>query len=331
MALILVLFIVALSSVLVVNFTYTANLEARSHLQTQRSLEAEYLLKSALNFARALIYSDATPRVDAMQDAWAFFANGAQVPAQFLDIQNPGVSVGLEIRPEDSKIPIRDVVSEPKRRPMLVALFRELGFDEDGEQDQTGLMPGRVMNSIDLVAALIDYMDPDGESFREGEYNGIESELPKDHFPNKQILRLGELASIPGFTPNRLRKLTPFIRTRGRYRININLAPKVVLRSIEEDLTADEMTESEVQAIIDYRSGEGDGPFGENSANLRQELSDLIGQDLADKIYWTFASDSTYFQVIAKIDYGNAAYFMRAYLSQEGEKEIPAIESLEFY
>lgn len=328
-ALILVLFIVTLASVLVVSLTYSTHLGSRLASMSERSFESEYLLKSAVNLARVLIKEDTTPE-DGLQDLWGEFSGGVGVPPALLGIDLPNVRVALEIRPEESKVPIRALVpvsSGPpdlKWRELMVRLFRRLGFDEDKEVDQSGLFPGRHFTSEELVAALIDYMDSDNESYAPGDFaEGIEGQLPPNTLANNRIARIGELSGIPGFTPARLRKLSPFMTVFGNGRININLAPKLILEVLSPDIN-----ESQVQQIIDYRSGK-EGPFNEQS--FSSVLAEIIGQDIWERVSSMLTVRGGWFQVLSKVDYGNSTYFMRAYVSKAGQRELPEIRSVELF
>lgn len=296
---------------------------------TERGMQAEYLLKSAVNFARILLKEDITSE-DSVQDFWGPFSSGAPIPLELLGIQEPNVRVALEIRPEESKIPLRALVptsaGEPdiKWRDTLVRLFRNLGFDADGEEDQTGLFPGRQFSSEELVANLVDYMDQDKESYRPGDFaSGIESDLPQEYFPNTRITRVGEIKVIPGFTPARIRRIEPLITVFGNSRVNINLAPEVVLRSLSEDLN-----EQQIESIGEFRKGE-DGPF--TFQNQKERLSEMIGESTYDRINTMISVESRWYQVLAKVDYGATTYFMRAFLSKEEKNELPAIRSLEIF
>lgn len=327
---ILVLFVVALASVLVVSMTYSTQLGARLGAMTERSFEAEYLLKSAVNVARVLIKEDKTPEVS-MQDLWGEFSGGVTVPPQVLGVDIPNVSVALEIRPEESKVPIRALVpttTEPpdiRWRDLFLRLFQRLGFDEDNEEDHTGLFPGRVFTSGELVAAMIDYMDADNESYSatDGFASGCEGDLPADTFPNARIARIGELSTIPGFTPARLRKLSPFITVFGSSsKINVNLTPRLILEVLHPDITPEQ-----VDQIVEYRQGP-EGPFTQQS--YASVLAEIIGAP------WPSVSlmlnvDGQWFQVLSKVDYGNSTFFMRAYLTQTGQGELPEIRSIELF
>ncbi len=339
MALILVIFVISLMTIIVINLTYSASLGATQSANVQRTIQAEYLLKSAVNFARVLLRADTTPDEDSGKDLWGTFANGAPVPLELLGLSSTQnvKSIELEIRPEDSKIPLAALVPAGSSTPstfwpnVLTQLFRNLNFDDDGEEDQTGIFPNRHFRSDELVGILIDYMDSNKVSYNPG---GIESDLPEDQkelFPNRPIERIGELSAIPGFTPKRLQRLVPLISAVSGLgslaaTININLAPSAVIRSLNQNID-EQMT----QAIVAFRTSE-EGPF--TNQNSTQKMTDILGDpDVWTNIRPNLGYNSKWFQVIAKVDYGTASYFVRAYLSRPSGNagELPEIQSFELF
>ena len=296
---------------------------------TVRSLQAEYLLKSAVNIARVIIANDVSPE-DAEQDIWGMFSQGMVVDPALLGITEPNIRVSLEIRPEGAKIPVRALVPVAGREPdkrwrgVFVRLFQSLGFDDDEEKDHTGFFNDRFFNSEEMVAALVDYMDKDEKDYAPDDFvPGIESQLPKGYFPNTRMRRVGELATIPGFTPARVQRLIPFLTVFDNNRININLAPALVLKSLHEDITDDQ-----VQEIISFRKGD-QGPFTE--PGWSSDLSDILGEDIFRSIFSFTGIQSNWFQILAKVDYSTSVYFMRAYLSKSGNGELPKIRSVELF
>ncbi|MBX7144653.1 MAG: general secretion pathway protein GspK [Oligoflexia bacterium] len=326
----LVVFIVALASILVLNLTYSSFVSARVNRAVEHGLQAEYMLKSAVSFARVLLREDHTPE-DGTQDLWGKFSSGAAVPLELLGINSPNTSIELEIRPEESKFPLRAIIpttgGEPDKnwRDAAARLFKNLGFDEDEEKDQTGYFPDRHFKSDELVANLIDYLDQDSESYDPGDFaKGIESELPDGTFPNGRILRrVGELKTIPGFTPNRMRKLEPLVTIFGANVININLCPGLVLKSLSEELT-----DANIEAIVAFRKSE-EGPF--TFENRKERLGEIIGDPVYDKINAMITVESRWFQVLAKVDYQTSTYFMRAYVSRDKAGALPQVRSIELF
>ncbi len=338
-ALLIVVFVIALCSIIVVNLTQSTYRDSRLNNASVKRLQAEYLLKSTINFARLILAQDASPDLDSPQDLWATFSKGQAIPVpELLGINEPGLFVEVEIQAEDQKFPLRALLSgdgqtgvvgdtERKWRDAAVRLFRSLGFDDDEKEvDQTKLFPGKHFKSDELVAMLIDYMDFDNESYADsGFVGGFESELPKDTLANARVKRIGELATVPGFTPARLRKLTPLITVFENSRININLASSTILQSLHIDIG-----KPEVQAIIERR--ESEDPF--STQNLDAELTAIVGAQPKQDIASMIKVNSGWFQILAKVDYGTTTYFMRTYVSRNQTKQdggLPIIKSVELF
>lgn len=338
-ALILVIFIIALTSILVLDLAYSTHLGARTHAAAARSLQAEYLLKSAVNFGRVLIQQDLTPE-DSPKDPWAAFRDGVPVPVELFGVREPNLAVALEIRPEASKIPLRqllpvqDSTPDIRWRNVVTRLFKNLGFDQDNEEDTSGLFPGRVFVAEEMVANLIDYMDSDRESYSPSDSfaAGIEGEVPAGRFPNRRLTRIEELSLVPGYTPDRMRKLTPFVHAIGSFslgdiQVNINTAAPVVLLSLHEDIGEDG-----VQKLIDFREGE-EGPFVHH--RLREQVVALLDEEIyenpTDGIRFLVSPQSSWFQIIAKVDYQTSVFFARAYVARADKGELPELKSMTLY
>ena len=333
-ALMLVVFMVALATILVMSVASSSYLGSRRELASARALQAEYLLKSALNIAIALIKEDTSPE-DGFQDpTWGPFVNGRAIPGELLELPQPNIQIELEIRPEETKIPIKTLLPsslsggpDPIWRGVLTRLFQNLGFDEDKEQDHTGLFPQRVFGAEEMVANLVDYMDRDNESYQDANgafASGIEGELPADTFPNQQIKRVGEIANIPGFTPARVQRLLPLLTGFGDgRRVNINLAPKVVLKSLSAG-----MSDQNVEDIIAFRMSE-QGPF--TLHNKTTELAALLGDTLSNEVNSYLDVEAKWFQIIAKVDYGTSTFFLRGYVQETQTGQLPIVRSTELF
>ncbi len=314
-AIIITTFIVALATMVVVNVTHSTFLTGRSVGMVERQLQAEYALKSLVNIAATIIMNDQSPNVDGQEDVWGMFSTGGMVPkeiAQSLGYTDPGMELYLEITPENGKIPL-DRVSNPgmtqsglhdRWKNAYERLFIKLGFDEKSlsEGDQTGRFGDRVFSSKELVENLVTYMRTDLKE---------ESQMPTGHGP---IRRVGELINIPGFTARRISRLEPFVTAKGPRDVNINVAKPWVLEALHADLDA-----STVEGIINQR--ETKGPF-----NNIQELTELnlISDDTLHDLISMISVRSSWFQIIAKIEYGGGlSYFMRAYAIKE-ESGVPS-------
>ena len=316
-ALLIAIFILALGSVLVVDLTYSTYLASRLSYQTSRSLQAEYLLKSGLSLARALIAEDTSPE-DSFQDTWAsFFGKGAAVPPSLLGLPLPNVTLELEITSEDAKLRLKSLNNAVKRTQrqwmeIYQRLFTNLGFDDDNEEDHTGLFKGRVFTPEEMVANLIDYMDKNKDSFNDGAFQGIEGQLSKNIFRNDGTIdRVEELKSIPGFTPARVEKLTPFVTTLvAQEKVNINMAPREVLLALDEDM------DQYFDQIDEYRRNQAF--VSPNDPELTSILPSNPGSkdEIYDRIFVLINVNSQYFQILAKVQYSTSVHFMRAYVSE---------------
>ncbi|MCB0335582.1 MAG: hypothetical protein KDD62_04730, partial [Bdellovibrionales bacterium] len=103
-ALLMVLFIVSLATSLVVGLTYSTFLQSRSIGLVERQLQAEYLLKSLVEFAAGVVNADADTRLDSFHDVWGMFREGNSIPPELLEalgINFPGIEIALEITPEN--------------------------------------------------------------------------------------------------------------------------------------------------------------------------------------------------------------------------------------
>ncbi len=319
---------------------------ARSNLVAERSLQAEYILKSLLNFARVLIKEDTTEE-SSVKDAWGKFVGGQNVDPAILGLNVPGLHIELEIQSEDSKVPVpalvtRGVKVEPdlKWRYVLECLFKDLGFNDDTEEVwRRTPYQGRFFNAQQLVSNLVDYLDPDSESHDvQGFEKGSEGELKEKEqevFKNGDIVELDELSNIPGFTPARLRRVLPYLTTHGaKTVVNINLASRRVLKCLHPS-----MDDGAIDKMVAFRESEG-GPF--TKENLASEMNKIV-----DDATWNGTGsqsglsmlayvgprqgETPHFLVLAKVDYGAATYFMRAFVYRWNAGDLPVISSVEIF
>lgn len=330
-ALILVTFIIALATIVVVNLTYSTYLSARSNAVVERSLYAEYLLKSTVNLAIALIKADPDQNKDGPLDEWAKFANGIPLPPELLGLEEQNMTIEVEITPENQKFPVRTLINratnapDPAARDRIARLFQELGFDSDTKEvPQSGMFAGAFFDSKALVANLIDYMDPDSDSYQDPNFTaGIEANLPKDSFPNRVIDRVSELAGVPGFTPHRMQVLEPFLTANDDSRINVNFAPPQVLAALDPLIGS-----RQIEDIIEYR-GSPQGPFSYSDGKFAQVINDST---LYNNISPIIGYNSRYFTIIAKVEFGTQAFFARALITRDGgTNNAPDIHSLEMF
>jgi type II secretory pathway component PulK len=333
-ALIIVIFIVALASVIVVNLAYSTYLGSRVSAGAQRAVQAVDILKSALSLAQVLIDAG-NPNFDSPKDLWAQFYDGQTIPSAYLGLPGNNPRISLEIRPDDVRLNLKKLgdtslggAGNRKWEQIFTRFFTDLGFDKDvKETDQSGVFPGKHFTAPDLAVSLIEYMDQDVTSYTPGGYEGT---LPnaKDAFPNTYMKSISELSAIPGFTSARINQSLPFLTVHGTGDVNINFVTGIrsletkVLKALHPDIT--ETMAQGIQAIA-----LSDNPFTGSDARIGTVLGATILNDLGAS---TFVASSKYFQVIAEADYGTSRYFLRAHITRDrSASALPKVTSVEIF
>jgi len=269
--------------------------------------------------------------VDPPKDSWGPFIPGQTVPASLLGISDSRLEIGLEITPENSRLPLFQVKEKPGNsnfktwRDKLAELFRLLGCNDDGESDHTGLFGDRNFTSNEMVANLVDYLDEDQTSLSDRNFKGIESELPEGYFPEKEpkSLTIQELVAIPGFTPNRLRRLEPYVTPLNEVlAVNINVAAPIVIRAIDNTIDA-----TKADILAEFARGP-EGPF--SSQNKKGDA--ILLQNFPNyQASSSFVTDrSSTLQIIAKVQFGDRRFFARSRVKR-GSGQPPTVISTEFF
>lgn len=319
-ALLLVVGIITLLSVIILNLSYKTILFQEQSVLIERKSRAEYLLKSALQFGRVLLFLPGPPTAP-NQKPWRAFMKGDPIPAQMLQIPYPNVKISLEINPESRKLAVEGLQtnSATDYRDMFVLLFDNLGFskDQDPWEDRSGR--SRVLDSRQMVAALVDYVDADRNPYRLDSFSGVETHSDGTPFPDQLPLQLEELSQVPGFTPRRLSLLTPHMTvTPGLSGVNPNYASEEVLQAIDPSLTS-----SQYRALHDAARGP-DGPLDGTSIQGYFPNYNQLNQYLS-------LSD-TKFQIIAKVEVEGNSFFLRGLVeSSTGSATAPTVENFRIY
>jgi type II secretory pathway component PulK len=321
-ALPLVIVTIVLASTIVTAATYSTYISGRLNASLEQGLKAEYLVKSALNFARILIFADSGSE-DSDKDPWRIFERGQSVPAEILAIEDRNVKVDLEISPLGSKLPLSCLLEQGATPTYwydnFARLFTLLGFDQDDEEEKRGRFKGTVFKPNELVANLVDYVDEGDKSLDVAPYSGIEDQIPAGVFKNRKILRESELSTIPGFTPARIQKLLLYIVAGASCSVNINSASTEVLQAVHPDIS-----QVQAQQIIETRAEKG--PFKEY-----EELSGLISPDALASLRTLQGLRTTNFSVIAKAQFAANTTYLRARISSQGSSSMPKVTQLELY
>ena len=269
-ALVLVLVVVALLVSLVVDFTYTMQVDMTLAANQRDETKALYAARSGVELARLMLQED-DQAYDARDEDWALFD---EHPG-FIDEDDEGRFKGT-IEDEAAKFPINALIDEKggiykERREQLERLFEVLDLDPE---------------LIDPICDWLDIDDTAGPSGAEDEY--YEGLVPPYPCKNGRLTSLEELLLVKGMTEEiilygtkekkgLIHYLTIYSEPDGK--INMNTASAEVLQCIPDNID-----ENLAQAIIDRREKE---PF----LLIDSTLEELIGITLSDD---TFGAMSNY-------------------------------------
>lgn len=328
-ALIMTIFIIALASILVLNFTEETLQYQRTTRGYSERVQANFVIKSGFNFACALLE---LPKEDGIKEDWLGEPWALISSAQTLPIAGFSGKPRLTIVDESGKININSIVQggnyipNPNSNPYLNSsnvlgsdtssqvgmnfrasqwkeilnnLFTEAGFVREqfaGNENRT--LGGIAYPSKDQVAVIHDWLDPDSVAHNSPLFpgQGIESTSNKDWFLNRQAKSLSELIMIPGMTLERMAKIAPFIRvsTQDNSQININTAPAEVLQSLN-------LQEQEIIDILEKRQLV---PFS------KSEISTAIPG--SDQILPLLTANSNSFSAYIQVQMPNVTRYARA-------------------
>lgn len=331
MALIMIVFMIALASAILVSLTDSTYVAMRLNGAAEQRIKAEYILKSAVNVAQVLIKSDITTFDDPTQDAWMIFADGREIPGDILAIPEPNIRVSLLITSANAKIPILKIYStsggvEQNWKAIILRLFVQLGFDQPIPMNQAP-DGSPLPEAKQLVANLIDYLDTDEDNFPGDTLvsPGIEETLPNGQkFPNSGAMDslANELPSIPGFSAGRIQRLLPYVTTIRTSRINVNAAPIEILSAV--------LTDPSGAASIEQCRNPASG-----GTPIQSPSTDLSGSGrcaVNDTNTTLFAGQGEWYEVIAKVEYGTAMFMASAVLdNKSGGGRLPKIDSFQMY
>jgi type II secretory pathway component PulK len=311
----MVIVMIAITSALLMSLTESTYVSMQLNQAAVRRVQAEYLLKSAINYAALLIQNDRTGGSDPFQDEWTDYRSGPPFDTGRIGIAlPPGVTIQLQISSAEDRIPIYQM-----RNPLptslqwanvLVELFRIQGIDQQLPSDTE---PPKTAEQ--LVANLIDYLDRDRNSTNFQNFQGEESDSSlADRFLNRGAMYdlEGELASIPGFNGERVSLLNSFIGwVEGQSSVNVNFVKQIVLQAMLQglDLVPAGDAPSLAQQIIDCRGAQPQGVF---TSSFSAEISGCltgVGFPISNTLAKLTANTSR-FSVLSKVSYGQNSSFM---------------------
>lgn len=268
LALLMTVFVLALASILVMDFSYRMRFDTRTSRAYCESIQAEYILKSTLNFARLLLE---LPKLDGINEDWLGEPWALIGSAPTLPISDFQGNTRLIIVDEEGKIDINSIADPPTPNPnphggslveatnpqaqekanplqesslfwknSVREIFIAAGFiSESYDPEQYRTLGNLAYEAGQQVAIIHDWIDPDDTSYSNISFDGegIESSSNSDMFFDRPLKSLTELQLVPGMTAERVRRIAPFIRVSDQpsaiiRRINVNTAPYEVLIAV---------------------------------------------------------------------------------------------------
>jgi general secretion pathway protein K len=223
-ALLIVLLTITLLTIVVVEFTQSAEVATHFAMSTRNAVQAYYLARSGVNVAEALLVQDGKiNHSDSDQDIWA-------LPMPPLPIGDG--TVALRVQDEARRLNLNGIIStvsgeNTRNYAVFVRLFDVLGIDKR------------------ILAAIVDWLDDDDvprsdpPGAEQSYYVGL---TPPVVVRNGPMLTLRELLQVRGMTPTLFARLEEFVTVlpaNTPFRINVNTAPAEVLYALSDGLTAD--------------------------------------------------------------------------------------------
>ena len=192
-ALILTLLITAILVTLIVETNYSTQVDLRIAGNLRNDLQASYLAKSGVNIAISYLkYDLQNTETDDLTEDWAKSYPPLPVGEGFVKVR---------IEDEHAKINLNEVVKEDgkvdeKIRDILIRMFEAVDVDAE------------------IISAIIDWIDPDGDPLPEGAEDSYYGSLDPPYACKNGLLdTLSELRMIKGITDEVYKKISkPFRR-----------------------------------------------------------------------------------------------------------------------
>ena len=223
-ALLVVLLVITLLTIVVIEFTESAQVETHLAFSARNALQANYLARSGVNVGEALVLVDAQigGGGDSLQDVWA---------RPFPPLPIGDGTVAFRVRDEARFLNLNDMISAGTLRAERVDVFRRLFTI-------LGIDPR-------VLAAIIDWIDRDETPYPTpigAEQSSYFAFQPPVYVRNGPLLTLRELLLVRGVTPTILARLEGFVTVlppANELKVNVNSAAAEVLYALSPGTLGD--------------------------------------------------------------------------------------------
>jgi type II secretory pathway component PulK len=231
-------FVIALATILVLDFADDTLRYQRQARLYQERMQADFVVKSLITLGEVVILIPNPDgfREDSLLDPWHLFGSEQNIPVYNFEGESR-----IAIVDETSKLNINLLGAAGSQSnawmDTFVNLFAELGFADETFTEGNRTLGDKAFEASDQAAVISDWLDNDKRSFSAPGYGqGIESSAPKEWFYNRPFTSFSELALVPGMTMERVNRIAPYVNVRAGgssdARINMNTASEPVLRAL---------------------------------------------------------------------------------------------------
>lgn len=326
-ALILVIFIIALATIIITQLTYSTMLTSQQNTNLQRATQGEYLLKSLESLAIILLNND-NNNYDSkfydftnMQDLQAVFNTPKDV-SQFINIPIEGVTATMQLVPCNAYLNFTNLDRDIKKQQIIVSLFDYLDLENVLGEDTTTLLSNSDDSNAQLVTNIADYLDSNNDDCTTCLKQGIESKITDENLKTLWnggiIYNLGTLYNIPKFNMNKVNALAPYIcihnsSTGQENNINLNYVSTEILQVLSDYIENYYPNSNfDVGEILTKQEDEEDPFTNQNISPFLQS----IGMDTASFPNNFFVASSTYWELIASVSIGNSTSRIRSIIKK---------------
>jgi general secretion pathway protein K len=229
-ALITVILIIVILVAVVIELNRSSRADIYDAANLSDGIKLTYIAKSGFYGAAALlILTNSKKEYDTLYE----LANMETISLQSNTLFPEGYFI-TRIEDENGKIPLNNIINNPAIKDMLVNLL---------EQPEFGLEPRK---QLEIVDSIIDWIDADEEVPGFGAESSYYASLdPPYSAKNDQLDCIEELLMVKGITKEIFYGtkdkpgLAQYVTADSDGKININTAPKMVLRSLAGGITAE--------------------------------------------------------------------------------------------
>ncbi|MDT8271681.1 MAG: type II secretion system minor pseudopilin GspK [Desulfomonilia bacterium] len=240
LVLVLVLGVVALFTVMIVNFSTDQSFDIELAYNFRDAIQAQYLARAGVEAALVMLDQD-DPTYDSEDEEWGGFSEYAAVASSFLE----GPVFSGTLSDESAKFDLNSLGNHEEEE-FRIAQFKRLFFLLEIDITEVEL--------DDLANAVVDWIDPDDDTVFGAETDYYESLDVPYVCKNRPLDAPEEILLVKGMKPEYFygtesyEGIQEYVTVSTGGKVNINTAKETVLRSM-----SDLMTDEVIQSILDCR------------------------------------------------------------------------------